>query len=298
MTRYTLAMSATDLPKADLEAYRAADELVRAADKDRWLAGLFVEEGERRHLMALHAFSSEVARVRDQVSEPMPGEIRLQWWADAVSGTAHGDVESHPIARALLATIKARRLPVEALLNLIEARRFDLYDDGMPTLNDLEGYCGETASALIQLSALVLANGEDPGTAEAAGHAGVAYALTGLMRVLPIHAARGQLYVPLDLIGKHGLTRETLFDEASAAGLSAVLADLRARVRFHLARFSDLAGKVPMAVRPAFLTVALVEPYLRQMERSGYRPLGAPVELAQWRRQITLWRAARRARRA
>ena len=58
---------------------------------------------------------------------------------------------------------------------------FDLYDDTMPTLNDLEGYCGETSSSLIRLGAMILADGSDPGAADAAGHAGVAYALTGLL---------------------------------------------------------------------------------------------------------------------
>ena len=51
-------------------------------------------------------------------------------------------------------------LPLAAFDNLLEARIFDLYDDPMPTLNDLEGYAGETASALIQLGAMILAGGQ------------------------------------------------------------------------------------------------------------------------------------------
>ena len=39
---------------------------------------------------------------------------------------------------------------------MLDARIFDLYDDPMPSTQRLEGYCGETASALIQLAAMVL----------------------------------------------------------------------------------------------------------------------------------------------
>jgi phytoene synthase len=44
---------------------------------------------------------------------------------------------------------------------------------------------------------------------------------------------------------------------------------------------------------PALLPVALAGPTLARMERRDYDPF-APVEIAQWRRQWLIWRAARR----
>ena len=70
--------------------------------------------------------------------------------------TEHGAASGNPVAAALLHTIKAHGLPRTAFDNYCEARIFDLYDDPMPSRNDLEGYCGETASALIQLASLIL----------------------------------------------------------------------------------------------------------------------------------------------
>jgi phytoene/squalene synthetase len=63
--------------------------------------------------------------------------------------------------------------------DMIDARIFDLYDDPIETRVSLEGYAGETASALIQLASLVLSPDEAPQSAEAAGHAGVAQAIAG-----------------------------------------------------------------------------------------------------------------------
>ena len=177
---------------------------------------------------------------------------------------------------------------------MVEARIFDLYDDPMPGLNDLEGYCGETASALIQLASIVLNNGEDPGTAEVSGHAGVAYGLCGLMRALPWHAARGQMYLPGDLLDRHGVDRQSLLKGEMSAELAAALAELRAHVRHHLGRVRAAVSDIPAHVAPAFLPLSLVEPFLRKMEKPGHDPLKMPVDISQLRRQWFLWRAARK----
>ena len=147
------------------------EALVREADPDRYWASLFAPADKRPYLHALYAFNFEIARVRESVREALVGEIRLQWWRDALQGEARGDVRSNPIAAALDDTIVQFRLPRQSLVDLIDARIFDLYDDPMPNLNDLEGYCGETSSSLIQISSVILANGSNPGTADAAGHA-------------------------------------------------------------------------------------------------------------------------------
>jgi len=272
-------------------AYARAAETVQSADRDRYVADLFAPEPFRKHLFALHAFNAEVARVRDVVSDPMLGEIRLQWWRDAILNGAGG---GHPVATALNATIAKFKLPKAAFQRLLDARLFDLYDDPMPTLNDLEGYAGDTSSALIQLAAIALAGGQDPGTAEAAGHAGVAYALTGMMRSLPIHARRGQLFLPMGMIGSRALDTRSLFAGRSSPELKTLLADLRTIARQHLVEAErDIADLAP-PVKAAFLPLALVRPYLERMDRPDYEPLSGAVELSPWRRQWILWRAARR----
>ncbi|CAN7461182.1 phytoene/squalene synthase family protein [Bosea sp. LjRoot237] len=277
------------------QAYGHCLALVREHDPDRYIASLYAPEALRPGLFALYAFSHEVARVREQVSEPLPGEVRLQWWRDVLEAGPDAPAPGHPVAQALLDTVRRFRLPIAPLSGLIEARVFDLYDDPMPSLADLEGYAGETSSALIRLACLVLAQGRDPGSATAAGHAGVAYALSGLMRAFPWHAARGQVYLPADLLARNGVTREDIVRGRGGPGLIYSLKEMRALARIHLRKLNDLGATVPAAIRPAFLAVALVEPYLRQMERRGYDPYRTIISLSPLKRQWTLWRAARTA---
>jgi phytoene synthase len=276
----------------DEGAYAHCEALVREHDRDRFFASLFAPADKRRHLFALYAFSHEVARVRDAVSAPLAGEIRLQWWRDALEGTSHGDVAGNPVAAALLDTVERFQLPREALVALVDARVFDLYDDPMPTVNDLEGYCGETSSVLVRLASLVLADGADPGFAAQAGQAGVAYALTGLLRAFPFHAARGQVFLPEDLMTRHGIHRGTVTAGQAGPGVDAALAELRALARRRHAE--GFATPLPAAIAPAFLPAVLVPPYLDLMDRRGYEPFRTAVEIAPWRRQWVLWRGARR----
>ncbi|MCX5493609.1 phytoene/squalene synthase family protein [Kaistia dalseonensis] len=270
-----------------------ADE-VRAHDADRFWADLFAPEEKRRYLFALHAFNLEISRVRELVSEPMPGEIRLQWWRDVVAGQGSGEIAGHPVAAALLETIGLNHLPRAAFDNLIAARIFDLYNDPMPSLGDLEGYAGETSSALIQCGAVILAGGRDPGTADAAGHAGVAQALAALMRALPFHARRQQLYLPADLMAKHGVLADDIFSGRTTPELLRLLTELRQIARRHLDIARRLLAEADPALLPAFLPVALVEPLLKQMDRRDYDPFRTVLDRPQWRTQWTLWRAARR----
>jgi phytoene synthase len=274
------------------DAFKNCEELVRSGDKDRFLATLFAPEKYRRALFVLYAFNLEIARVRDVARQPMPGEIRLQWWRDALFGGGGGEAGSHPVATALREVVVRYRLPLATFEALIDARAFDLYSDPMPDLDTLEGYARQTAAAPIGLAARILQDGRVSGADELIGHAGVAYAIVRLLQALPIHSTRGQLYIPLDVLQGHGARPEDVLAGEDTPELRAALAELRLRARQHLKAAGDLLGEAPEPIMPALLPVALVRPAIDQMEKRSYRPF-AVAETPQWRRQWALWRAAR-----
>ena len=273
--------------------YAACADMLRKEDPDRFFACLFAPEASRRHLHALYCFSLELARVRELVSEPLTGEIRMQWWRDALCGEGRGDVASHPIAGALIDTVEKFHLPVQALKDLVEGRSFDLYDDPMPTKGDLEGYCGETSSSLIRLASIVVAEGRDPGGAEAAGHAGVAYAITGLLRALPWHAARGQLYLPGDILARHGVTRDDVVSAKVTQGFCDALAEMRALARLHHQAALAAAPGMEAGARAALMPLAVVPVYLKRMEKGGYEPFRTLITAPTWRRLFAMWSLSR-----
>ena len=262
-------------------------ELVRATDRDRFIASLFAPAEHRGAICALYAFNSEVSRVRETAREALPGEIRLQWWSDVINRERDEEARANPVAAALLTTIERYRLSSAKLIDLIETRRFDLYDEPMVALADLVTYASKTSSALFALAAQILA-GTD---AEAVSTpAGIAFAIAGLLRAFPRHAARGQLYVPIELLDRHQVRPHDIFAGRSSAGLQAAFAELRDLGRHHLdAAHRRMVVLPPLAV-PALLPVALVRPALMRLE--GGDPF-SPAEIAPWRRQWLIWRAAR-----
>lgn len=269
------------------------EALVRAADKDRFLASLFAPAEHRAALLALYAFNLEIARTREVVREPLAGEIRLQWWNDALDGEARGEVAAHPVAAALFAAIARYRLPVERLSELIAARRFDLHDEPMGTLADLESYADKTSSNLIALAAQILGAGTASDLTALAHQAGLAYAITGLLKAFPVHAARGQLYAPIEVLQRHGARREDVVARRPTPQLRAALAELRREARMHLQAARRLLPAAVPAVIPALLPLASTAATLARMERSDDDPF-VPVDVSQWRRQWLIWRAARR----
>ncbi len=265
--------------------------LVREGDRDRYLATLFAPAQRRDALFALYAFNVEIARVRELAREPMPGEIRLRWWREALAGERTGEAAAHPVAAALRATLARYDIAADRLIALIDAHGFDLYDEPMATLDDLDNYAGKTQGALFGMAADIL------GGAGAAGealwrHAGIASTVTGVLRGLPVHAARRQLYLPLELLERHAVEREAFFARQGGALLSAALSELRRHARRHLAAAQAELAATPPEILPALLPLALVGPLLRRMEGRAYEPFEADP-IPGWRRQWWLWRAAR-----
>jgi phytoene synthase len=276
------------------DAYAHCEAVVRAADKDRFIAALFAPAGLRRHLHALYAFNSEIARVRDAAREVLPGEIRLQWWRDALAGQSRGEADANPIAAALLDTVAQCALPVEPLLGLIDAHGFDLYDEPMATLADLDAYGRDTEAALMTLGARILAGDAAPGApALATVPAGIACAVAHRLRSFPLDVSRRQMFVPLELLERHGVSREDVEAHRNTRALQAALAELRAHARAAYGQFLGVTAGIPDRCAPAFLAVTVVPTLLARLDRSAGDPF-MPVEVPPWRRQWAIWRAARR----
>jgi phytoene synthase len=271
--------------------YAYCEGILRREDRDRWLASLFVPGELRRHIHALYAFSLEIARVREIVSEPLLGEIRFQWWRDALEGAA--DAKANPVAAALLDTIARFNLPEAPLLELISARAAGLYGEPMRSVEALDAYTKATSANLFRLAAHILDGEKATASCDAALHAGIAYGITGLIRALPWNCARSQVFVPVEILQAHGAKREDLAACRLSEGVLSSLAELRARARAHLDIFYATLPGLPDKIRPAFLPVCLCEPCLRLMEKPGFDPFKTVIELPQWKRQWILWRAAR-----
>lgn len=267
----------------DAEGQIAAE--LKKADPDRYLSVLYAPADKRADLFALYAFNAEIASIRDRIREPLPGEVRIQWWRDVIAAGTVDAAGGHPLATALLQTIERHSLPASAFQNYLDARVFDLYDDPMPSRGDLEGYLGETASAIIQLACLILDRDAAQSVANLAGHAGCAQGVAGLLQLVPLHRARGQCYVPADLLAAAGTTSQEFVSGSNEPAASRALAAMVALGREHWMAYRR-NPLISRALLPAFVPLSATDLLLDKITCYGGRALTTPVPTPHIRKHL------------
>ena len=271
----------------------AAAALVRQRDRDRYWSALFAPRAKRPAILALYAFNAELDNILASVSEPMAGQIRLQWWRDAVDFATPGTRTGNPAADAFSAAITEHNLSKDRLIGMVDARVPTMF--GEPPLNDkaLKTSLRETEGAVFELAAAILGDRSDSAKA-AAAHAGVAYGLTETLLKLPFLASRQRAVLPSSYLESRGIDLAAIHRGETSESFGAALADLRDIASRALQQFRAMAGDLDRSAWPAFLPLTLVKPYLRAMAAPDFDPLHTVVAISPLRRFWRIWRAARR----
>ncbi len=231
-----------------------AAEAARAGDEPRFLAALCAPPERREPLFALVALNLELARIPVTVSEPMLGEIRLEWWREALEDLfERGKAAGHEVIAALAAAPPPDPAP---LYEMVEARRLALAPGGLSE-SDLDAFLAGTAGALMRAEVQALGGGAK--AEEAAALAGWAEGAGRLVAALPAMMAEGS----------------APFDEKAAregAALRARLAALANEGLARLARARAMRREVPRAARAPLLSVHVAERALLAALKPGYDP--------------------------
>ncbi len=271
------------------ETYAFCETRLKEGNYPAWLAALFAPADKRPWLHALGAFAIDIAEVRGKVREPLAGELRLQWWTDAIEGEARGDVRGHPIASALIDCIHRAHLPRAAVTDMIDARREDLYDDPLPSLDDYAKRADRIEGALLRLKAQALLGRPEAVVEAAAQHAGRAMAVVDTVRALTSRATPLHMTVPLALLRAQGIGAAEMLMRHSSPSIREALADLRRFAMNEIRSLRALRASIMPEVAPALLPANLVGPMLRQTRSRTYDPFATPIELTRVHQQWILW---------
>jgi phytoene synthase len=224
------------------------------------LASRFAPADVRARLVAIYALNHEIARTADVVTQAAIGDIRLQWWREALAEVFDGRaVHAHPVLGAIAAAQRETPLPQDALQGLIDARGRDLDAAPFATFAEIDAYLDGTAGNLMRIALAACGACLDTGIADAAARA---WGYAGLLRVAAHWRAKGRSILPHNEPDPHAMVA-------------------RARSAFAAAR----AGAVPTGAFPAIGYVALTPLYLRAIESGG-------TECSLFTRQLKLVAAA------
>jgi NADH dehydrogenase [ubiquinone] 1 alpha subcomplex assembly factor 6 len=261
--------------------------LVRRHDRDRYQTALFAPADRREALFALYAFNHEIARVRETVTQPMLGQIRLQWWREAVAAAFDGmPPRQHVVAEPLAAVIRDVAPSRAHFDRMIDTREGDLADEPPATLAGLEDYAEGSSATLLCLALEVLGVAQS-GAVAAVREVGIGYALAGLLRAMPFHARAGRCYIPADITARAGLDPADYAGLRDSTGLRFASAEIAEAAAGHLRAARRYRREVPRSARAALLPSVVADRFLARLKRAEYNPftpeLAVPDTLQSWR---------------
>ena len=269
----------------------APGEIVRVHDPDRYLCDLFAEPKTREGLFALHAFNHEVARIREVVSEPMLGHIRLQWWREALDGILAATPRQHEVVLGLAWAFETFRLDRADFDSILEARETDLDDAPFATIEALVDYARRTAGMISRIGLAILGVPE-PATTRAADDIAVAAALTGLLRAMPYLARSKRLMLPQDIFQAKGARLGDYYELRDGPELRAVVQTVAETANQHLFAARQCSGIRFKPAAPVILPGRLSVLYLQRLQGAGWNvfdtSINAPMPMKPW----ALWGAS------
>jgi 15-cis-phytoene synthase len=278
-------------PLADATEHCAA--LARAHARDQWLGALYAGANARGALFALASFDYEIRNARKRARDPNLAAIRLAWWRETISGERQTEAAGNPVALALRAAIDDYALPLVWLEAMLDARLQEIAPQDDFNLVAFRAFADESEGARLRLAARVAAGGQDLDPSGADAPAGMALALTRLIKELAFKAGSAPTLIPTDVADRHSMSVADFDARRVSPGVLAACAELRRLARDELAEAERRLKNSSPAILPAFIPLAPLWLDLDRLDRSADRPFDDLGEVSPLRRQWAIWRWAR-----
>lgn len=205
-------------------------------DYTRWLS---THHYENFHIVSLllpkqlhqdfynvYAFCRWADDLGDEVGDTQESLRLLKWWRTMPS--------SHPVFVALQPTISARSLPLECFSNLITAFEHDQVVTRYRNWDEVLAYCINSANPVGRL-VLALCGYRDEQRARLSDFTCTGLQLANFWQDVRVDVGKDRIYLPLDLLARHGVREEDVLDLRHTPEFAAAMQEAvaYARALFH-----------------------------------------------------------------
>ncbi|KAH9002690.1 isoprenoid synthase domain-containing protein [Lactarius hatsudake] len=292
--RHIRAASTSQIRGVD-EHHAYCRDFVQKHDYEAYLVSHLYPADKRKGYFAIKAFYDELATVQDNVSSPIIGEMRMQFWRDAVKSLAVGRPPHHPIALALHDISQSTSLQSYHMRRIVDARAQELQGSSHLTVDSLIAHAESTTATHYYLLLSLLGLSSDT-LSHAASHLGIAHCISTLLRALPFHASKGRMVIPAEITAKHGVSQEEVFRKGPASkGIDDAVFDLATIANDHITTaremFSESAGKVPRVAIPIFGAGVPITSFLEKLEAVDFNAFHPTLQLRRWNLPWRVWRS-------
>jgi phytoene synthase len=220
----------------DLElakSYAECKRLNAQHGKTYYLATLLLPPAKRPFVHALYGFARYADEIVDDLastlSDTEKAESLQNWGSSVLSDIKAGRSHDH-IGAALVDTVKRFNIPISYFEAFLKSMQMDLTITQYQSYEDLMEYVYGSA-AVIGLQMLPIIGTLSDEAYVAAEKLGVAFQLANFIRDVGEDLDRGRIYLPLQELAEHGVTRQMLEERILTREIKSALIEQIARVR-------------------------------------------------------------------
>ena len=260
-----------------------------ASGSSSYYSFLFLPPDRRRAITALYAFCQEVNDAVDECTDISVARTKLAWWRKELAAVFHGTPQ-HPVARALAEVAPRYKLPEERLNEIVDGMEMGLLHNRYSDFEALKLYCRRSAGVVGQLSAEIFGYREQR-TLEYAADLGIAFQLTNIIRDVGEDARRDRIYLPLDELGRHGVSTTDILNAQHTEGFGRLMEfQIERALGYYRSAFEKLPAEDRRAQRSGIVMAAIYRTTLDEIRRDGCRVLTQRISLTPIRKLWIAWK--------
>jgi phytoene synthase len=214
-------------------SYQECKRLNSLHGKTYYLATLLLPAAKRPFVHALYGFARYADEIVDDLASTLSpkekAEVLRKWSSEVLLGLKTGQ-SSDVVGRALIDTVKRFDIPQQHFIDFLHSMEMDLTITEYQTYEDLYEYVYGSA-AVIGLEMVPILGGDTVNSLNAAKDLGVAFQLANFIRDVAEDLDRGRVYLPLQELAEHGVTRQMLEARVLTPEIISALKFQIARVR-------------------------------------------------------------------
>ena len=235
--------AASFLPPAEFvrtpAALRQPYSLTEARAYTRWLATRHYENfhvvsfllPRRLHqdFYNVYAYCRWADDLGDEIGQKAESLRLLEWWRRELDAMYGGET-THPVFVALRPTVERYRIPREPFADLIRAFVQDQTVTRYASFEELFGYCRYSANPVGRL-VLYLCGYSDEARQGLSDATCTALQLANFWQDVTVDLLKDRVYIPLDVMSRHGYTVAELFERRFTPAFGEVMREIVERAR-------------------------------------------------------------------
>ncbi|MCC5892450.1 phytoene/squalene synthase family protein [Exiguobacterium sp.] len=254
------------------EAYRQCEEIMKKGSLTFYRAFSLLSKPDRQAVTAVYAFCRTLDDAVDESDRP---EESLAEFLQAFDRFLAGDEQTDALWVALRDVWGRYDMDVEPFFELAEGMKWDLHKSRYATLEETEQYGYYAASTVgLMLLPILVPHPEEAMKAELKQGAidlGIAMQLTNILRDVGEDLNRDRIYVPRDVLERHGMTEADLLARTVSPAFINVWETLAERAEALYASARKTHRLYPPASRkPVQAAALLYEGILDAARRNDY----------------------------